>query len=178
MSLKELGNLAKSINELNNATGEISKSKAFDNVLKHYKEKGYSAEQIAKDLKNRGASQNTIDELFYQMGKSDNFGFTPKEAYEAKNKIEKNGSVGNKNNASESVKQAKEIANAMDSIPESANKAGDSVEEFDKKANLKDAEKSTTGFASKFKTSMKDSVEKHIRNSQTVLLNSKQNLEM
>lgn len=160
MSLKELGNLAKSINELNNATGEISKSKAFDNVLKHYKEKGYSAEQIAKDLKNRGASQNTIDELFYQMGKSDNFGFTPKEAYEAKNKIEKNGSVGNKNNASESVKQAKEIANAMDSIPESANKAGDSVEEFDKKANLKDAEKSTTGFASKFKTSMKDSVEK------------------
>ena len=84
MSLKELGNLAKDINALNNATGEISKSKAFDNVLKHYQEKGYSAEQIAKDLKNRGASQNTIDELFYQMGKSDNFGFTPKEAYEAK----------------------------------------------------------------------------------------------
>lgn len=30
MSLKELGNLAKNINELNNATGEISKTKAFD----------------------------------------------------------------------------------------------------------------------------------------------------
>lgn len=160
MSLKELGNLAKNINELNNATGEISKTKAFDNVLNHYQEKGYNAEQIAKDLNKHGASQNTIDELFYQMGKSDKFGFTPKDAYEAKNKIEKNAITENKNTSSEPVKQAKEIANAMDSIPESANKAGDSVEEFGKKANLKDAEKSTTGFASKFKTSMKDSVEK------------------
>lgn len=160
MSLKELGNLAKNINELNNATGEISKTKAFDNVLNHYQEKGYNAEQIAKDLKKHGASQNTIDELFYQMGKSDKFGFTPQDAYEAKNKIEKNAITENKNTSSEPVKQAKEIANAMDSIPESVNKAGDSVEEFGKKANLKDAEKSTTGFASKFKTSMKDGVEK------------------
>ena len=148
MSLKELGNLAKNINELNNATGEISKTKAFDNVLNHYQEKGYNAEQIAKDLNKHGASQNTIDELFYQMGKSDKFGFTPKDAYEAKNKIEKNAITENKNTSSEPVKQAKEIANAMDSIPESANKAGDSVKEFGKKANLKDAEKSTTGFAS------------------------------
>ncbi|MEE0725325.1 MAG: hypothetical protein UCV58_02270, partial [Clostridium saudiense] len=82
LSLKELGNLAKNINELNNATGEISKTKAFDNVLNHYQEKGYNAEQIAKDLNKHGASQNTIDELFYQMGKSDKFGFTPKDAYE------------------------------------------------------------------------------------------------
>lgn len=160
MSLKELGNLAKNINELNNATGEISKTKAFDNVLNHYQEKGYNAEQIAKDLNKHGASQNTIDELFYQMGKSDKFGFTPKDAYEAKNKIEKNAITENKNTSSEPVKQAKEIANAMDSIPESANKAGDAVNDINKKANLKDAEKSTTGFASKFKTSMKDGVEK------------------
>lgn len=160
LSLKELGNLAKNINELNNATGEISKTKAFDNVLNHYQEKGYNAEQIAKDLNKHGASQNTIDELFYQMGKSDKFGFTPKDAYEAKNKIEKNAITENKNTSSEPVKQAKEIANAMDSIPESANKAGDAVNDINKKANLKDAEKSTTGFASKFKTSMKDGVEK------------------
>lgn len=160
LSLKELGNLAKNINELNNATGEISKTKAFDNVLNHYQEKGYNAEQIAKDLNKHGASQNTIDELFYQMEKSDKFGFTPKDAYEAKNKIEKNAITENKNTSSEPVKQAKEIANAMDSIPESANKAGDAVNDINKKANLKDAEKSTTGFASKFKTSMKDSVEK------------------
>lgn len=160
MSLKELGNLAKNINELNNATGEISKTKAFDNVLNHYQEKGYNAEQIAKDLNKHVASQNTIDELFYQMGKSDKFGFTPKDAYEAKNKIEKNAITENKNTSSEPVKQAKEIANAMDSIPESANKAGDAVNDINKKANLKDAEKSTTGFASKFKTSMKDGVEK------------------
>lgn len=160
LSLKELGNLAKNINELNNATGEISKTKAFDNVLNHYQEKGYNAEQIAKDLNKHGASQNTIDELLYQMGKSDKFGFTPKDAYEAKNKIEKNAITENKNTSSEPVKQAKEIANAMDSIPESANKAGDAVNDINKKANLKDAEKSTTGFASKFKTSMKDGVEK------------------
>lgn len=160
LSLKELGHLAKNINELNNATGEISKTKAFDNVLNHYQEKGYNAEQIAKDLNKHGASQNTIDELFYQMGKSDKFGFTPKDAYEAKNKIEKNAITENKNTSSEPVKQAKEIANAMDSIPESANKAGDAVNDINKKANLKDAEKSTTGFASKFKTSMKDGVEK------------------
>lgn len=160
LSLKELGNLAKNINELNNATGEISKTKAFDNVLNHYQEKGYNAEQIAKDLNKHGASQNTIDELFYQMGKSDKFGFTPKDAYKAKNKIEKNAITENKNTSSEPVKQAKEIANAMDSIPESANKAGDAVNDINKKANLKDAEKSTTGFASKFKTSMKDGVEK------------------
>ena len=160
LSLKELGNLAKNINELNNATGEISKTKAFDNILNHYQEKGYNAEQIAKDLNKHGASQNTIDELFYQMGKSDKFGFTPKDAYEAKNKIEKNAITENKNTSSEPIKQAKEIANAMDSIPESANKAGDAVNDINKKANLKDAEKSTTGFASKFKTSMKDGVEK------------------
>lgn len=160
MSLKELGGLTKDINELNKATGEISNSKAFGNVLDHYQKNGYSAEQIAKDLKNRGASQKTIDELFYQMGKSDNFDFTPKDAYEAKKKVETKNTSTNNNAASESVKQAKEIASAMDSVPESAKKAGDSVNDFNKKANLKDAEKSTTSFADKFKTSMKDSVEK------------------
>lgn len=160
MSLKELGNLVKNIKELNNTTGDINKSKAFDNVLSHYQEKGYGAEQIAKDLKNRGASKKTVDELLWQMGNSNNFGFTPKEAYEAKNKVGKNDAVENKSTATESIKQAKEIANAIDAVPESAKKAGDSVNNFNKKANLKDAEKSTTSFASKFKTSMKDSVEK------------------
>lgn len=54
----------------------------------------------------------------------------------------------------------KDVTEAVDSIPKSAEKAGHAARDLNKNLKFSDAEKSTTGFASKFKTKMSDGVEK------------------
>nr|DAX70971.1 MAG TPA: hypothetical protein [Caudoviricetes sp.] len=94
-------------------------------------------------------SKDAVYDMLTHAGRSEKIqGFSEKEAKQALN----NAGI------QKGVDQAKEIANAMNSVPETTNKAKDSFKDFNEKT--KDAEKSTTGFASKFKTSMKDSVEK------------------
>ena len=54
----------------------------------------------------------------------------------------------------------KDVTEAVDSIPKSAEKAGHAARDLNKNLKFSDAEKSTAGFASKFKTKMSDGVEK------------------
>lgn len=160
MPLKKLGEITKSVKDINALDTSKKRwyrtesgKKLFDSVSKDD-----TADSLVSKWRKIGISDDKIQDALSHIGRSSSMdNFDEKEANKA---LQKAGIQKKTNHDTKIPEQAKEIANAMDSIPESANKAGDSVEEFGKKANLKDAEKSTTGFASKFKTSMKDSVEK------------------
>ena len=160
MPLKKLGEITKSVKDINALDTSKKRwyrtesgKKLFDSVSKDD-----TADSLVSKWREIGISDDKIQDALSHIGRSSSMdNFDEKEANKA---LQKAGIQKKTNHDTKIPEQAKEIANAMDSIPESANKAGDSVKEFAKKANLKDAEKSTTGFASKFKTSMKDSVEK------------------
>lgn len=144
MSFEKIGQAIKKAKELNNLTStqrNMSNDIFKDAVVKATKnESGLSASQQINEMKKRGLNDGLINDIMVS----------------AANQPDSNERKSDITNA---LKE-NNIASMFEDIQESANKAGDSVKEFDKKANLKDAEKSTTGFASKFKTSMKDGVEK------------------
>ena len=151
MSLKSLGSVAKVAKEINNLStkqrkrnGSNAARSVFDRITS-----SDTPESLIKQWTSAGMSKDAVYDMLTHAGRSEKIqGFSEKEAKQALN----NAGI------QKGVDQAKEIANAMNSVPEATNKAKDSFKDFNGKT--KDAEKSTTGFASKFKTSMKDSVEK------------------
>ena len=151
MSLKSLGSVAKVAKEINNLStkqrkrnGSNAARSVFDRITS-----SDTPESLIKQWTSAGMSKDAVYDMLTHAGRSEKIqGFSEKEAKQALN----NAGI------QKGVDQAKEIANAMNSVPEATNKAKDSFKDFNEKT--KDAEKSTTGFASKFKTSMKDSVEK------------------
>lgn len=144
MSFEKIGQAIKKSKELNNLTStqrNMSNDIFKDAVVKAAKnESGLSASQQINEMKKRGLNDGLINDIMVSAANQPD-------------------SSERKSDITNALKE-NNISSTFEDIQESANKAGDSVKEFDKKANLKDAEKSTTGFASKFKTSMKDSVEK------------------
>ena len=144
MSFEKIGQAIKKSKELNNLTStqrNMSNDIFKDAVVKAAKnESGLSASQQINEMKKRGLNDGLINDIMVSAANQPD-------------------SSERKSDITNALKD-NNISSTFEDIQESANKAGDSVKEFDKKANLKDAEKSTTGFASKFKTSMKDSVEK------------------
>ena len=144
MSFEKIGQAIKKAKELNNLTStqrNMSNDIFKDAVVKAAKnESGLSASQQINEMKKRGLNDGLINDIMVSAANQPD-------------------SSERKSDITNALKE-NNIASMFEDIQESANKAGDSVEEFGKKANLKDAEKSTTGFASKFKTSMKDGVEK------------------
>lgn len=151
MSLKSLGSVAKVAKEINNLStkqrkrnGSNAARSVFDSITS-----SDTPESLIKQWTSAGMSQDAVYDMLTHAGRSEKIqGFSEKEAKQALN----NAGI------QKGVDQAKEIANAMNSVPEATNKAKNSFKDFNEKT--KDAEKSTTGFASKFKASMKDSVEK------------------
>lgn len=151
MSLKSLGSVAKVAKEINNLStkqrkrnGSNAARSVFDRITS-----SDTPESLIKQWTSAGMSKDAVYDMLTHAGRSEKIqGFSEKEAKQALN----NAGI------QKGVDQAKEIANAMNSVPEATNKAKDSFKDFNEKT--KDAEKSTTGFASKFKTSMKDGVEK------------------
>ena len=151
MSLKSLGSVAKVAKEINNLStkqrkrnGSNAARSVFDRITS-----SDTPESLIKQWTSAGMSKDAVYDMLTHAGRSEKIqGFSEKEAKQALN----NAGI------QKGVDQAKEIANAMNSVPEATNKAKDSFKDFNGKT--KDAEKSTTGFASKFNTSMKDSVEK------------------
>ena len=144
MSFEKIGQAIKKAKELNNLTStqrNMSNDIFKDAVVKAAKnESGLSASQQINEMKKRGLNDGLINDIMVSAANQPD-------------------SSERKSDITNALKE-NNIASMFEDIQESANKAGDSVEEFGKKANLKDAEKSTTGFANKFKTSMKDGVEK------------------
>lgn len=144
MSFEKIGQAIKKAKKLNNLTStqrNMSNDIFKDAVVKATKnESGLSASQQINEMKKRGLNDGLINDIMVSAANQPD-------------------SSERKSDITNALKE-NNIASMFEDIQESANKAGDSVKEFDKKANLKDAEKSTTGFASKFKTSMKDGVEK------------------
>jgi hypothetical protein len=151
LSLKSLGSVAKVAKEINNLSTKQRKRNG-SNVARSVFDRITSSdtpESLIKQWTSAGMSKDAVYDMLTHAGRSEKIqGFSEKEAKQALN----NAGI------QKGVDQAKEIANAMNSVPETTNKAKDSFKDFNEKT--KDAEKSTTGFASKFKTSMKDSVEK------------------
>lgn len=151
MSLKSLGSIAKVAKEINNLSTKQRKrngSKAARSVFDSITSSD-TPESLIKQWTSAGMSKDAVYDMLTHAGRSEKIqGFSEKEAKQALN----NAGI------QKGVDQAKEIANAMNSVPEATNKAKNSFKDFNEKT--KDAEKSTTGFASKFKASMKDSVEK------------------
>jgi hypothetical protein len=151
LSLKSLGSVAKVAKEINNLStkqrkrnGSNAARSVFDRITS-----SDTPESLIKQWTSAGMSKDAVYDMLTHAGRSEKIqGFSEKEAKQALN----NAGI------QKGVDQAKEIANAMNSVPEATNKAKDSFKDFNEKT--KDAEKSTTGFASKFKTSMKDGVEK------------------
>lgn len=144
MSFEKIGQAIKKAKELNNLTStqrNMSNDIFKDAVVKAAKnESDLSASQQINEMKKRGLNDGLINDIMVSAANQPD-------------------SSERKSDITNALKE-NNISSTFEDIQESANKAGDSVKEFDKKANLKDAEKSTTGFASKFKTSMKDGVEK------------------
>ena len=144
MSFEKIGQAIKKAKELNNLTStqrNMSNDIFKDAVVKAAKnESGLSASQQINEMKKRGLNDGLINDIMVSAANQPD-------------------SSERKSDITNALKE-NNISSTFEDIQESANKAGDSVKEFDKKANLKDAEKSTTDFASKFKTSMKDGVEK------------------
>lgn len=151
MSLKSLGSIAKVAKEINNLSTKQRKRNGskvarsvFDSITS-----SDTPESLIKQWTSAGMSKDAVYDMLTHAGRSEKIqGFSEKEAKQALN----NAGI------QKGVDQAKEIANAMNSVPEATNKAKDSFKDFNEKT--KDVEKSTTGFTSKFKTSMKDGVEK------------------
>lgn len=104
---------------------------AVEKVAKN--EEGYTPKQRVETLINKNIPRETISDLM-------------------------NTAVNQPN--SDYADKIKDVTEAVDSIPKSAEKAGHAARNLNKNLKFSDAEKSTTGFASKFKTKMSDGVEK------------------
>lgn len=104
---------------------------AVEKVAKN--EEGYTPKQRVETLINKNIPRETISDLM-------------------------NTAVNQPN--SDYADKIKDVTEAVDSIPKSAKKAGHAARDLNKNLKFSDAEKSTTGFASKFKTKMSDGVEK------------------
>lgn len=104
---------------------------AVEKVAKN--EEGYTPKQRVETLINKNIPRETISDLM-------------------------NTAVNQPN--SDYADKIKDVTEAIDSIPKSAEKAGHAARDLNKNLKFSDAEKSTTGFASKFKTKMSDGVEK------------------
>lgn len=104
---------------------------AVEKVAKN--EAGYTPKQRVETLINKNIPRETISDLM-------------------------NTAVNQPN--SDYADKIKDVTEAVDSIPKSAEKAGHAARDLNKNLKFSDAEKSTTGFASKFKTKMSDGVEK------------------
>ena len=104
---------------------------AVEKVAKN--EEGYTPKRRVETLINKNIPRETISDLM-------------------------NTAVNQPN--SDYADKIKDVTEAVDSIPKSAEKAGHAARDLNKNLKFSDAEKSTTGFASKFKTKMSDGVEK------------------
>lgn len=104
---------------------------AVEKVAKN--EEGYTPKQRVETLINKNIPRETISDLM-------------------------NTAVNQPN--SDYADKIKDVTEAVDSIPKSAEKAGHAARDLNKNLKFSDAEKSTTSFASKFKTKMSDGVEK------------------
>lgn len=104
---------------------------AVEKVAKNVE--GYTPKQRVETLTNKNIPRETISDLM-------------------------NTAVNQPN--SDYADKIKDVTEAVDSIPKSAEKAGHAARDLNKNLKFNDAEKSTTGFASKFKTKMSDGVEK------------------
>lgn len=104
---------------------------AVEKVAKN--EEGYTPKQRVETLINKNIPRETISDLM-------------------------NSAVNQPN--SDYADKIKDVTEAVDSIPKSAEKAGHAARDLNKNLKFSDAEKSTSGFASKFKTKMSDGVEK------------------
>ena len=104
---------------------------AVEKVAKNVE--GYTPKQRVETLTNKNIPRETISDLM-------------------------NTAVSQPN--SDYADKIKDVTEAVDSIPKSAEKAGHAARDLNKNLKFNDAEKSTTGFASKFKTKMSDGVEK------------------
>lgn len=104
---------------------------AVEKVAKN--EEGYTPKQRVETLTNKNIPRETISDLM-------------------------NAAVNQPN--SDYADQIKDVTEAVDSIPKSAEKAGKSARDLNKNLKFGDAEKSTTSFSDKFKTKMSDGVEK------------------
>lgn len=137
MSLKNRGKDAKAQEILKGlAPEERNMSNAYfkNAVEKVAKNKeGYTPKQRVETLTNKNIPRETISDLM-------------------------NAAVNQPN--SDYADQIKDVTEAVDSIPKSAEKAGKSARDLNKNLKFGDAEKSTTSFSDKFKTKMSDGVEK------------------
>lgn len=137
MSLKNRGKDAKEQEILKGlAPEERNMSNAYfkNAVEKVAKNKeGYTPKQRVETLTNKNIPRETISDLM-------------------------NAAVNQPN--SDYADQIKDVTEAVDSIPKSAEKAGKSARDLNKNLKFGDAEKSTTSFSDKFKTKMSDGVEK------------------
>ena len=104
---------------------------AVEKVAKN--EEGYTPKQRVETLINKNIPRETISDLMNTVVNQPNSDYADK---------------------------IKDVTEAVDSIPKSAEKAGHAARDLNKNLKFSDAEKSTTGFASKFKTKMSDGVEK------------------
>ena len=104
---------------------------AVEKVAKN--EEGYTPKQRVETLINKNIPRETISDLM-------------------------NSAVNQPN--SDYADKIKDVTEAVDSIPKSAEKAGHAARDLNKNLKFSDAEKSTAGFASKFKAKMSDGVEK------------------
>lgn len=104
---------------------------AVEKIAKN--EEGYTPKQRVETLINKNIPRETISDLM-------------------------NSAVNQPN--SDYADKIKDVTEAVDSIPKSAEKAGHAARDLNKNLKFSDAEKSTAGFASKFKTKMSDGVEK------------------
>ena len=104
---------------------------AVEKIAKN--EEGYTPKQRVETLINKNIPRETISDLM-------------------------NSAVNQPN--SDYADKIKDVTEAVDSIPKSAEKAGHAARDLNKNLKFSDAEKSTSGFASKFKTKMSDGVEK------------------
>lgn len=137
MSLQNRGKDAKIQEALKNLDPEERNmsnayfKKAVEKVAKN--EEGYTPKQRVETLINKNIPREIISDLM-------------------------NTAVNQPN--SDYADKIKDVTEAVDSIPKSAEKAGHAARDLNKNLKFSDAEKSTTGFASKFKTKMSDGVEK------------------
>lgn len=104
---------------------------AVEKIAKN--EEGYTPKQRVETLINKNIPREIISDLM-------------------------NSAVNQPN--SDYADKIKDVTEAVDSIPKSAEKAGHAARDLNKNLKFSDAEKSTAGFASKFKTKMSDGVEK------------------
>lgn len=146
LSFEKIGSAIKDIKDLNNLSSDQRnmKNDLFSGLVT----------EIAKNKD--GLS---IDEQINKMQKSKLNPAVINDAMTlAVNQTE--SSFANKGNEVSEALQKHNISASFESINNSADSATEAMKRFNNNANLKEAEKSTTSFASKFKTHVGDGVEK------------------